>query len=297
MNSSQAKQIQIVDFLAAMGYMPTVLKSNDYWYLSPLREEKSSSFKVNINRNVWYDHGAGKGGTIIDLVRQLYQVDTVEALALLSRKRWSVANGSIMPIRRPADFNATKGSKSGIVIDSIRTLDRSALTHYLESRGVSVEIGRTYLYECYYRIQGRLSRGQRQYFGLAFQNDLGGFELRHKLSKCSTSPKAITTINPGRSTIAVFEGFFDMLSAFVYYKKSKSTHSIIVLNSVSLLESAMPALKTYGRVNLFLDNDSAGRKAVESIQQNHSNVTDYSRMIYPNYKDFNDFLINEQRSN
>jgi len=31
-----------------------------YWYLSPLREEKEASFKVNRKKNVWYDHGIGK---------------------------------------------------------------------------------------------------------------------------------------------------------------------------------------------------------------------------------------------
>lgn len=45
--------------------------NNDYWYLSPLRDEKDTSFKVNTKLNVWYDHGLGLGGSLLDLA-ELY---------------------------------------------------------------------------------------------------------------------------------------------------------------------------------------------------------------------------------
>ena len=35
-------------------------------YKSPLREEAEASFKVNTEREQWYDFGLGKGGGIID---------------------------------------------------------------------------------------------------------------------------------------------------------------------------------------------------------------------------------------
>ena len=33
------------------------INNNDYWYLSPLRNEKEASFKINRSKNTWYDHG------------------------------------------------------------------------------------------------------------------------------------------------------------------------------------------------------------------------------------------------
>jgi hypothetical protein len=48
----QAREIDLVDSLIALGFQPQK-KGNDYWYLSPLREEKEASFKANIRLNVW----------------------------------------------------------------------------------------------------------------------------------------------------------------------------------------------------------------------------------------------------
>ena len=56
----------MVDYLSRLGYQPTKIKNADYWYLSPLRNEKTASFKINRKLNCWYDHGIGKGGNIID---------------------------------------------------------------------------------------------------------------------------------------------------------------------------------------------------------------------------------------
>ena len=56
----------MIDYLSKLGYEPVKVRNCDYWYLSPLREEKTASFKVNKKLNRWYDHGLGKGGNIID---------------------------------------------------------------------------------------------------------------------------------------------------------------------------------------------------------------------------------------
>ena len=62
----QAKQIDLVEYLAAIGYHPQKVRNNDYWYLSPFRDERTPSFKINRHLNVWYDHGTGQGGNLVD---------------------------------------------------------------------------------------------------------------------------------------------------------------------------------------------------------------------------------------
>ena len=62
----EARRADIVDYLAKLGHEPSKIKGSDYWYSSPLRNEKTPSFKVNRKLNRWYDHGLGKGGNIID---------------------------------------------------------------------------------------------------------------------------------------------------------------------------------------------------------------------------------------
>lgn len=57
MNIKDAKQIRIVEYLRIIGYSPVNVKGHQYWYLSPFRDEKTASFKVNDAINEWYDFG------------------------------------------------------------------------------------------------------------------------------------------------------------------------------------------------------------------------------------------------
>lgn len=57
LSCAEARQFDLVDYLASLGYQPQKVKGADYWYLSPLREERTPSFKVNRGKNIWYDHG------------------------------------------------------------------------------------------------------------------------------------------------------------------------------------------------------------------------------------------------
>src|SRR5450432_4096610 len=65
---AEINRIDLVDYLASLGYTPTKISGSNYWYLSPLpgRHEKTASFKVNRKKNSWYDFGIGQGGSLID---------------------------------------------------------------------------------------------------------------------------------------------------------------------------------------------------------------------------------------
>lgn len=80
MNIEDVKQIPIADYLHSLGYSPVKQQGNGLWYKSPLREEHEPSFKVNTDRNLWYDFGAGKGGNIIALAKELYCSDSLPYL-------------------------------------------------------------------------------------------------------------------------------------------------------------------------------------------------------------------------
>lgn len=63
MDIQTAKQIRIADYLHSLGFSPVKQQGINLWYKSPLREETEASFKVNTERNQWYDFALGKGGT------------------------------------------------------------------------------------------------------------------------------------------------------------------------------------------------------------------------------------------
>ena len=106
MTIEEAKQVRIVDFLAQLGHHAQYVKSDQYWYLSPLRDEQSPSFKVNDRLNEWYDFGAATGGDLVELGKYLYQTESVsEVLAYigLAFQRYAFAEspfpGSSAPSR------------------------------------------------------------------------------------------------------------------------------------------------------------------------------------------------------
>ena len=58
MDIETAKRIALDDFLESLGHSSVRRKGNVLWYLSPLREERTASFKVDIGLNCWYDFDA-----------------------------------------------------------------------------------------------------------------------------------------------------------------------------------------------------------------------------------------------
>lgn len=88
---NEAKQIPIVDYLDRFGIVPVKIRGNDYWYFSPFRDERTPSFKVNAKKNLWYDHGLGEGGSIIDLGARLHQCSLSQFLEDLSEGNISSA--------------------------------------------------------------------------------------------------------------------------------------------------------------------------------------------------------------
>lgn len=132
MNISEAKQIRIVDFLQSLGYKPVRTANNQYWYLSPYREEHTASFKVNDRLNEWYDFAISEGGGLIELVMRLYGMHTVsEALRLIA------CQTALLPpsLAQIQPDTTTEDAMRGI---KILPLEHHALLSYLRSRYIVV---------------------------------------------------------------------------------------------------------------------------------------------------------------
>src|SRR5258708_35499421 len=84
LSCSQAKEIDLVDYLASLGHYPQRIKNDDHWYYSPFRGEKTPSFKVNKALNLWYDFGEGQGGDLIDFGVRFFQCSIIDLLEKLS---------------------------------------------------------------------------------------------------------------------------------------------------------------------------------------------------------------------
>ena len=71
MNIEEVKSIRIADYLQSLGYSPVKEHGGSLWYKSLFHQETEASFKVNIDLNLLFDYGLGKGGNIIALVQEL----------------------------------------------------------------------------------------------------------------------------------------------------------------------------------------------------------------------------------
>ena len=102
----------------------------------PLREETEASFKVNTERNQWYDFGLGKGGGIIELAAHLYATDHVPYL--LER----IAEQT--PHVHPVSFSFGKQDSFGQSFQQqeIVPLSSPALLAYLQGRGINLELAK-----------------------------------------------------------------------------------------------------------------------------------------------------------
>ena len=79
MTYDEIKRISIRAYLAARGIVPQREQGNRGMYLSPLRKERTASFSVSYDKNLWHDFGTGEGGSIIDLVARMENCSVTEA--------------------------------------------------------------------------------------------------------------------------------------------------------------------------------------------------------------------------
>lgn len=70
----------------ASGYTLLKQSGHDYTGLCPLHNEKSASFHVNSEKQVFYCFGCQKGGTVIDLVKEYEHIGFREAVEYLAQK-------------------------------------------------------------------------------------------------------------------------------------------------------------------------------------------------------------------
>ncbi len=273
MTIKEAKTIDMVAYLSVLGYEPAKVKGVNYWYHSPLRNERTPSFKVDRYRNQWYDFGEGKGGNLLDFILLLESLSIPEALKRLAGYNFQPAPALILPPAPPV-----------IEILSVHYVSSPSLVHYYRFRRITDDIADQYLKEVRYK------NGDKTYYALGFKNDAGGYELRTPYFQGSSHPKSPTHIKNQAPLLAVFEGFFDFLSyQTIHQNQPTPARNFLVLNSTSFFERQLPIMQAYQRVYLYLDNDTTGSRCTTlALQKDPGQFTD-ERRLYARYKDLNDW--------
>ncbi|MDO3629082.1 toprim domain-containing protein [Mucilaginibacter sp. BT774] len=281
-NCKTAKELPIIDYLELCGIQPQRIKGHNYWYLSPLREEKTASFKVNTKLNAWMDFGEGIGGNLIDLGIRMHHCSVEEFLERLN-------NGNLdFSFRQQTSQRADPQPENPVMITGVKALSHPALVSYLESRKIDPAIAASYCKDIDFTIGGK------SYFAIGFPNRSGGYELRNNWFKGASSPKDITIIDSGHKAAIVLEGFTDFLS-LLQLKRGQSHSDFIILNSVALAERAVPVLQSYQEAFLMLNHDKAGIAAMEKLQAAGISFTDASG-FYQGFNDINEYLVAQRQA-
>lgn len=300
MNTQQAKEISLMQYLAVQGIKPIYFRRGEHYFLSPLREEKQPSFIVKENagrdgEDIWNDFGLAathNGGDIVEFVKYQLNADTSDALKHLA----DYAN-----LRSPRTAQAQRNSlfdnQSTIsIVGSPRPLHHFALLKYLrEVRKIPDVVSKAYLKVVWYKQQ---KYPDRKFFAFGWRNESGAYELRAASSnfKSVTGKKDITyipTTNAEHKTLFIFEGILDFLSALVIKGQLRLDGHVIVLNSTAQLKRCFPYVQRIqpSKIVTFMDNDDAGRSATTILQEHLSDYPVEVMTFYEGYKDVNAYLV------
>src|SRR5574344_316 len=273
------RRMPLADFLARLGHEPVRRSGNELWYLAPYRGERTSSFRVNVAKQLWYDFGLGKGGDIFTLAGEFLQSDDFMKQAKFIAE---AANMTVAGWEKPVYLS--KPTESVFEDVEVAPLLRSLLTEYLEERGIPYAIASRHCCRLNYGVRGK------RYFAVGFPNMAGGYEVRSRYFKGCIPPKSVSLVKANdipADDCLVFEGFMDFLFAVTLGVTGNA--DCLVLNSVANVEKAAGLLDGYGRIGCFLDRDEAGRRTLAALTMRYGErVTDRSS-LYDGCKDLNEY--------
>ncbi len=275
LSCERARAFPIEKALAKLGHFPTKSNEKKAWFLSPIRSETQASFKVSKKLNRWYDHGAGKGGNVIDLICLITKGTVTEALQKIGEDEPSFS------FQQQPFLEKQRGHS--ITVIYAKPIRHFGLMKYLYERSISMITASKFCKEVHYMFKGR------KYFAIGLKNDSGGWELRNKYYKNSSSPKDSTYIKNGNTKLIVTEGMFDLLSIVEYHKNLESEYDFLVLNSTAFVQKGIKILDSYSNIELFLDNDTNGKRTAKKLMAYPKSCKDKSK-LYSGFNDMNEWL-------
>ena len=279
MNCKQFNIINLEEVLLKLGHLPTRQNEKEAWYCNPFSTENQASFKLDKRNNIWYLYSEGIGGNNTDFMIKYLNASVKEVLEWAENQIFSSFHQQNFPNQKLENLH-----KNYEIIE-VKEIQHPALMEYLRTR--KVETQTEFLKEIHYQMN------DKNYFGIGFKNNSGGYEIRNKYSKICLGKKDVSTIKNGSGNVKIFEGFFDFLSfKNIENFLEKEPSDYIILNSVSMIHNIKNSLGNYENIELYFDNDEAGNRAVKMLKNELENIED-CRVLYSDLKDLNEYLTQQ----
>lgn len=298
LNETEKRTLLDTPVIAVLSYYGKRLDHQKSLYFSPFRDERTPSFEIK--GSLWHDYGEDSKGGLLDLISRLSGKSKSEAWEVL-------AQINRMPITQEIKSQWVSTRKTSSEINIIRVepfRQNDALLAYAISRGISEEIIQMYTRKVSYYI-GNNKNAIHSAIGFPSGKEFWVLRGRSPKSKrCSGSDISLIDVTgtftdqSSSDAVSVFEGFFDFLSFMMLNNWQTPMEDILVLNSVSNVDRALPVLEKYDFIHCYTDMDAAGRKAYQTILEKNPQavVTDDSSALLDGTKckDINEYLVRKE---
>lgn len=320
MNSYEAKRKNLYDLLNRLGYQPygnAKRGGQEYWYLSPFRNESKPSFHITFKGNIWvwkdFGHnGTKSGGHIIDFIQELKGLDFKGALAFLRdvyqadlfERHPAKGRGQLSQhhFLFQAHLNETKlQQEQKLKLLKASPLQNKTIFQYLCNRCIPASIATKYLQEVQYLNVAK----NKIYFAFGMKNEQGGYEIRAASDtypfKSVLGKRNLTFIKGQSNTkhINVFEGMLDALSFIVFSGRDVCKEDMLIMHSTSTFQKAATFIqdRNYSMIKTYMDNDDTGQGATDKFIKLFDDRTIPLNRFYEGYNDVNDFLVARRGQN
>lgn len=264
----------ILEYIQSVAGDPVREIKGSFWFFSPFRKESDASFQYTPSMGdfgKFHDWGSGQHGSGLDFVCLWENCDHKEAYAILRSK---TATKKVVAIKKENSCVC-----HNIIVEEF---SKYRLFEYAHKRAVNRQILTKY---CKQIIE------DDKFFYIGMLNEAGGYAVRNKDFKAFKGNASFSFFKAKDfSSVLVFEGMFDMLSYVSYAQNLLSDRSIIVLNSTSMVDKALPTIGKFKEIHLYLDNDESGDKATRDIKHLYVHAIDH-RDAYKEFNDVNDYII------
>ena len=235
------------------------------------RDENTASISIQQKngRWLWKDFGSGQGGSWIDLVMAVNNLNYSDAIKFLN----NIENAEIKENFSFGCQEKKEFKPNGIEIE-ITGIDTEItdkdLINYLHLRAIS------FMPDWLKQINYSVVKNNKTYLNLAIciKNSLGGYSARNPKIKMNIgkSSYSLFTTDSKKELVFVAEGMFDGLSIAEKMKNNR-LYDLIILNSTNNLNSeVIKILSGYKNIILVLDNDVSGKEAQNEIRRQVKNV-------------------------
>jgi len=278
LNSRQIKDyISMVGLLKSLGYRPVKRVGPDLFYESMLEEgDNPMTFVVNEEKNLWFDHGLGRGGNSIDFAILYWKpVSQQEALFKIQCVLALPGTESLENLSNP-EIEERIQRIPICTLQGIKELGSTeALTSYLERQKL-LSLAAGELKEIFYTYDPKRDNMEpRAYYGIGWQNECGGWEVRNKYFRTCIGHTGVTFLPRDTENLIVFSDYFSYL-VWRAGNGEDSVASILILNYHTLLSAALAIAASYKNIHLYLDRSQAGFRATRILNHTYPSSVDRS---------------------